>query len=65
MTERQLRLAITEPARTAGAEVEADLVESLLRELAPGDDPTRPGLTALPQLSYALDQTWRRMAARI
>ena len=59
MTERQLRLAITEPARTAGAEVEADLVESLLRELAPSDDPTRPGLTALPQLSYALDQTWR------
>ena len=37
MTERQLRMAITEPAATAGSSVDDTLVETLLRELrAPG-----------------------------
>jgi WD40 repeat protein len=58
MTERQLRLAITEPARQAGAEVAADLGDVLLAEIRtrrPGG--SGPGV--LPLLSHALDQAWR------
>jgi WD40 repeat protein len=58
MTERQLRLAITEPAKMAGSGVEDDLTEELLREVR-----TRhPGASSagvLPLLSHALDQAWR------
>ena len=58
MTERQLRLAITEPAKKAGSSVEDDLTEELLREVR-----TRhPGASSagvLPLLSHALDQAWR------
>jgi WD40 repeat protein len=61
MTDRQLRLAITEPARKAGSGVDADLVEVLLRELS-----SRPGAVSgagvLPLLSHALDQAWRNRA---
>jgi hypothetical protein len=32
MTDRQLRMAITEPAKQAGSRVEDNLVEALLRE---------------------------------
>ena len=32
MTDRQLRMAITEPAKQAGSHVEDDLVDALLRE---------------------------------
>jgi hypothetical protein len=58
MTERQLRLAITEPAKKAGSSVEDDLTDELLREVR-----TRhPGAFSagvLPLLSHALDQAWR------
>ena len=57
MTGRQLRLAITEPARTAGSRVEEDLLEVLLADLR-----TQPGMVGagvLPLLSHALDQAWR------
>jgi WD40 repeat protein len=68
MTERQLRMAIAEPAKKAGSRVEDDLVNVLLREMS-----TRPpepssavshtggisGAGVLPLLSHALDQAWR------
>jgi conflict system STAND superfamily ATPase len=43
MTERQLRMAITQPAVTAGSTVDAELVQVLLDELH-----TRPGPLILP-----------------
>ena len=58
MTERQLRMAITEPAKKAGAKVDDDLVGVLLTEVRNG----QPGTFAagvLPLLSHALDQAWR------
>jgi len=68
MTERQLRLAITEPAKVAGSEVDGALVEELLREVrfrptasspvGPGH-PGASGAGVLPLLSHALDQAWR------
>jgi WD40 repeat protein len=62
MTEEELRSAIVEPARKAALDVEAGLVEVLLRDLAPADRQER--LTAahepgtLPLLSHALLATW-------
>ncbi len=58
MTGRQLRLAITEPARKAGSGVEDDLAEELLREVRTGH-PRASGAGVLPLLSHALDQAWR------
>jgi WD40 repeat protein len=58
MTERQLRLAITEPAKTAGSRVEDDLTEELLREVRTRH-PRASSAGMLPLLSHALDQTWR------
>ena len=58
MTERQLRMAITEPAKKAGSKVDSDLVNVLLGEVRNG----QPGIFAagvLPLLSHALDQAWR------
>jgi WD40 repeat protein/transcriptional regulator with XRE-family HTH domain len=58
MTERQLRMAITEPAKKAGSRVDDDLVAALLAEVHNG----QPGIFAagvLPLLSHALDQAWR------
>ena len=63
MTERQLRLAITGPAGKAGAEVEDALVDALLAEIrarSASSAGVATGAGALPLLSYALDQTWRR-----
>jgi WD40 repeat protein len=63
MTERQLRLAITGPAGKAGAEVEDALVDALLAEIRARSASSAGVATAagaLPLLSYALDQTWRR-----
>jgi WD40 repeat protein len=58
MTERQLRLAITEPAKKAGSSVEDNLADELLQEVR-----TRHSRTSsagvLPLLSHALDQAWR------
>jgi hypothetical protein len=68
MTERQLRMAITEPARKTGASVGDDLVEVLLREVRSRDPSSSPavspfgaacGAGVLPLLSHALDQAWR------
>jgi WD40 repeat protein/transcriptional regulator with XRE-family HTH domain len=58
MTERQLRMAITEPAKKAGSAVDADLVEVLLAEARAGQcDGSVAGV--LPFVSHALDQAWQ------
>ena len=57
MTERQLRMAITEPAKKADSRVDGNLVEVLLAEMRAGRGVFGAGM--LPLLSYALDQTWR------
>ncbi len=53
MTAEELRRAIEEPARCGHWELEAGLVELLLKDV--GDEPG-----ALPLLSHALLETWRR-----
>jgi len=58
MTERQLRLAITEPARKADSRVEDDLTDELLREVRTRH-PRASSAGVLPLLSHALDQAWR------
>jgi WD40 repeat protein/transcriptional regulator with XRE-family HTH domain len=58
MTERQLRMAISEPAKKAGSKVDDDLVGVLLTEVRNGQ-PGTFGAGALPLLSHALDQAWR------
>ena len=61
MTERQLRLAISEPAKKAGSKVNDDLVGVLLAEVRNGR-PGAFGAGVLPLLSHALDQAWRSRA---
>ena len=58
MTERQLRMAITEPAKKAGSKVDDDLVDVLLAEVR-NRQPGAFGAGVLPLLSHALDQAWR------
>jgi Tol biopolymer transport system component len=58
MTERQLRMAITEPAKKAGSKVDDDLAGVLLTEVRNGG-PGTFGAGVLPLLSHALDQAWR------
>jgi len=58
MTERQLRAAITEPAKMAGSKVDEDLTSLLLTEVSDGH-PGAFGAGVLPLLSHALDQAWR------
>ena len=58
MTERQLRMAITEPAKKAGSTVDDDLTGLLLAEVRTGQ-PGTFGAGVLPLLSHALDQAWR------
>jgi WD40 repeat protein len=58
MTERQLRMAITEPAKKAGSQVDDDLVEILLTDVR-ARQPGGLGAGVLPLLSHALDQAWR------
>ena len=73
MTGRQLRMAITEPAKNAGSSVDADLAEVLLREISSQqrspDATSRPGAIfgagVLPLLSHALDQAWRNRAGDV
>jgi WD40 repeat protein len=66
MTRDQLRQAIAEPARAAGAALEEGLVELLLRDLAPLGGARGAGhdVGALPLLSYALLATWVRAGGR-
>ena len=61
MTERQLRLAITEPARKAGSRVEDDLAAVLLTDVRTRQTGAT-GAGVLPLLSHALDQAWRSRA---
>src|SRR5262249_58654504 len=74
MTQRQLRMAITEPAKAAGSQVDDDLVRVLLDamgELAAGPvagrgaegGVSRAGV--LPLLSHVLDQAWRGRTGEI
>jgi transcriptional regulator with XRE-family HTH domain/Tol biopolymer transport system component len=58
MTERQLRMAITEPAKMAGSKVDDDLTSLLLTEVRNGQTGSF-GAGVLPLLSHALDQAWR------
>ena len=62
MTEEELRSAITGPAKKAGLDIEAGLVELLLRDLAPADQRDQPVAAhepgTLPLLSHALVATW-------
>src|SRR5262249_12297590 len=71
MTDRQIRMAITEPAKQAGSLVEDDLVEILLGDFtSPQQDMPAAaaargrvtGAGVLPLLSHALDQAWRYRA---
>lgn len=68
MAERSLELAITEPARRAGAHVGQELTDRLKREIrirqpaavaARTGSTTRASAGVLPLLSYALAETWR------
>ena len=62
MTEEELRSAITGPARKAGLDIEAGLVEVLLRDLTPVGHHKQPTAAhepgTLPLLSHALLATW-------
>ena len=64
MTERQLRMAITEPAKTVGSRVDEDLVEVLLAEVQ-ARQPGVAGAGVLPLLSHALDQAWRSRTGQV
>jgi formylglycine-generating enzyme required for sulfatase activity len=59
MTAVELRQVIEMPAKSHGLTLEPGLVELFLRDVgASGDRPPEPG--ALPLLSHALLETWRR-----
>jgi hypothetical protein len=64
MTERQLRMAITEPAKMAGSSVDDDLADVLLREVRARHRAVF-GAGVLPLLSHALDQAWRSRAGDV
>ena len=64
MTERQLRMAITEPAKTAGSRVDNDLTEILLADVRTRQ-PGVLGAGVLPLLSHALDQAWRSRTGEV
>ena len=61
MSGRQLRMAITEPAKKVGSGVDDGLAEVLLAEVRTGR-PGTFGAGVLPLLSHALDQAWRSRA---
>ena len=63
MTGRQLRMAITEPAKKAGSAVDDDLTGLMLAEVRSGQ-PRTSGAGVLPLLSHALDQAWRSRAGQ-
>lgn len=57
MDEESLRRVVVEPARRAGATVEPELVELVIRDLSPRGGP--PEASALPMMSHALLATWK------
>ena len=64
MTELQLRMAITEPAKMVGSHVDKDLVAVLLADMrTPGAGVAGAGV--LPLLSHALDQAWRSRTGEV
>jgi WD40 repeat protein len=63
MTGRQLRMAITGPARVAGSQVDDELAGVLLAEVR-ARQPGAAGTGVLPLLSHALDQAWRSRAGK-
>jgi len=63
MTERQLRMAITEPAKKAGSTVDDELTDVLLAEVRTGQ-PGTFGAGVLPLLSHALDQAWQHRSGQ-
>ena len=64
MTEQQLRMAITEPAKAADSRVDEDLTAMLLDEVRTRQG--QPGAAGvLPQLSHALDRAWRSRTGQI
>jgi len=64
MTGRQLRMAITEPAKKADSGVDDDLAEVLLAEVRTRQ-PGTFGAGMLPLLSHALDQAWRSRTGQV
>ncbi len=58
MDPESLRRVVVEPARRAGATVEPELVELVLRDLSPRGTP--PDASALPMMSHALLATWKQ-----
>jgi WD40 repeat protein len=64
MTGREMRMAITEPAKRAGQRVDDDLTTLLLDEVRVRQ-PGGTGAGVLPLLSHALDQSWRSKAGEI
>ncbi|MGH3751829.1 MAG: AAA family ATPase [Pseudonocardiaceae bacterium] len=67
MTAEELREAVTSPAKAAGLQLEAGLVELLLRDLGVSGGRARAGVSrrsydagALPLLSHAVLSTWQR-----
>ena len=64
MTGRQLRMAITEPAKKVASGVDDDLVDVLLAEVR-GRAPGTFGAGMLPLLSHALDQAWRSRTGQV
>ena len=58
MSKQELQAAIEEPARRGGWELEPGLVDVLLQDV--GDEPG-----ALPLLSHALLETWKRRRGRV
>jgi WD40 repeat protein len=63
MSERQLRMAITEPAKAARSQVDDELVKVLLTEVQSRQTGSA-GAGMLPLLSHALDQAWRSRTGR-
>ena len=57
MPVESLRRIVVEPARRAGATVEPELVELVIRDLSPRGAP--PDASALPMMSHALLATWK------
>lgn len=65
LTAEALRRIIVEPARSGGYDVQPELVNLLLGELQPPGSEAAHDIGALPLLSHALLETWRRAGRNI